>query len=249
MFLTKKNEPRQFSKPKIFSWLLVPALLALFFIFNAVVFSQQQIGGTSGSNPVQMPGKLTSATFITQDGLSIERLIELGGSRRADLVAARQRLAVAEGRLRQAGLRPNPTLEAEYGSPKFLGGEPESDLSVGVSQTFELGGKRGKRVAVAQLEFNQARAEVLAFDRQFAAEIRQSYTNVLAAARQLDVLEKLVAADDEIIRVTQARLNEGDVAPLDLNLVRVESDRLKIQIIQSKRTDSPRAAARTSSKT
>jgi cobalt-zinc-cadmium efflux system outer membrane protein len=115
-----------------------------------------------------------------------------------------------------------------------LGGEAESDFSAGVSQTIELGGKRRKRVAVAQLELNQIRAELLALERGLSAEIRRSYTNALAAARQLDVLEKLVAADEEIVRVTQARLTEGDVAPLDLNLVRVESDRLKIQIIQAK---------------
>jgi cobalt-zinc-cadmium efflux system outer membrane protein len=206
------------------------ALAAVIFLFTASVFSQQSVTPA----PAQTTLKLTSADFITQDGLSVERLVQLGGNHRADLLAARQRLAVAAGRLRQAGLRPNPTLEAEYGSPRFLRGEAESDFSVGVSQTFELGGKRGKRVAVAQLELNQVRAEVLAIERQLAAEIRQTYTNALAAARQLDVLERLVAADDEIVRVTQARLNEGDVAPLDLNLVRVESDRLKIQIIQAK---------------
>jgi cobalt-zinc-cadmium efflux system outer membrane protein len=153
---------------------------------------------------------------------------------RADLLAARQRLAIAQGRLRQAGLRPNPTLNAEYGSPRFLGGEAESDFSVGVSQVFELGGKRKQRVAVAELELQQARAEVAALARQLAVEIRTAYTRAVSAARQLDVIEKLLAADVELVRVTDARLKEGDVAPLDANLVRVESDRLKIQQIEAR---------------
>jgi cobalt-zinc-cadmium efflux system outer membrane protein len=184
--------------------------------------------------PTQTSVQLTSAQFVGQDGLTVERLVELGGSRRADLLSARQRLAIAEGRLRQARLRPNPTLDSEYGSPQFLGGEGESDLSVGVSQVFETGGKRSKRVAVAELELSQTRAEVLRLERQLAAEIRQSYTNAIAAARQLDILEKLIAADEELVRVTEARLKEGDVAPLDNNLVRVESDRLKVQAIAAK---------------
>ena len=196
----------------------------LFLLGGIPVFSQQQ-----QPNPAPTPAtvKLTSVEFVGQDGLTVERLIELGASRRADLQAARQRLAIAEGRLRQARLRPNPTLDAEYGSPKFLGGESESDLSIGVSQTFELGGKRSRRAAVAELELQQVRAEVLALERQLAAEIRATYTNALAAARQLDVLERLIAADEEIVRVTEARLKEGDVAPLDLNLVKVEADRLR----------------------
>ena len=202
----------------------------LFFVSGIPVFSQDR----QVSVPPPNFGKQTSAQFITPDGLTVERLIEQGQSRRADLLAARQRLAIAEGRLRQAGFRPNPTLDAEYGSPQFLGGEAERDFSVGVSQVFELGGKRKKRVAVAELEIQQIRAEVLFFERQLAVEIRTAYTNALSAARQLDVLETLIAADEEIVRATEARLQEGDVAPLDVNLVKVETDRLKIQAIQAK---------------
>ncbi len=226
---TKSGKRRAF-KPKRFSCLLsaLPATAAIF-VFAAAAFSQQPILA-----PTQTSVKLISEQFVGQDGLTVERLVELGGSRRADLLAARQRLAIAEGRLRQARIRPNPTLDAEYGSPRFLGGEAESDLSVGVTQVFETGGKRLKRVAVAELELQQIRAEVAGIERQLAAAIRQSYTNAIAAARQLDVLEKLIAADEEIVRVTEARLKEGDVAPLDVNLVRVESDRLKVQAIAAR---------------
>ena len=197
---------------------------------TVLVFSQDQ----PILAPVQPSVKLSSAEFVGQDGLSVDRLIETGGSRRADLLAARQRLAIAQGRLRQARLRPNPTLDAEYGSPRFLGGEAESDFSIGVSQVFELGGKRAKRIAVAELELQQARFEVAALERQFAAGIRTAYTRAVSAARQLDVIEKLLAADAELVRVTDARLKEGDVAPLDANLVRVESDRLRVQQIEAR---------------
>jgi cobalt-zinc-cadmium efflux system outer membrane protein len=182
----------------------------------------------------QQPTPLASSQFVDPTGLSVERLVETGFSRRADLLAARQRLAIAEGRLIQAGLRPNPALEAEYGSPRLLGGEPESDFSVSVSQTFELGGKRRKRVAVARLELAQVRAEVLALERQFGAEVRAAYSRAIAAARQLDVLERLIAANDELVRVTNERLKEGDAAPLDLNLVRVETDRLRAHVIRTR---------------
>ena len=198
----------------------------LFYLPGVPAFSQEP-----DAAPTPAIVKLTSEQFVRQDGLSVDRLIELGGSRRADLQAARQRLAIAEGRLTQARLRPNPTLDAEYGTPRFLGGEPESDFSVGVNQVFELGGKRQKRAVVAELELQQARAEVLALERKLAVEIRTAYTNALAAARQLDVLEKLIVADEEIVRVTEARLKEGDVAPLDVNLVKVEADRLRVQAI------------------
>lgn len=204
----------------------------LFLASGIPVFSQDRQPILASTQPSV---KLTSADYVSpQNGLTIERLIELGGSRRADLLAARQRLAIAEGRLIQARLRPNPTLDTEYGSPRLLGGEAEFDLSVGVTQVFELGGKRQKRVAVAELELNQIRAEVVGLERRLAVEIRASYVNAIAAARQLDVLEKLISADEELIRAVEARLKEGDVAPLDVNLVRVESERLKVQAISAR---------------
>jgi len=202
--------PKRISR--LLSALQTAAAFAIIVFAAAVAFSQQPSSQQPILAPTQTSVKLTSEQFVGQSGLTVERLVELGGSRRADLLAARQRLAIAEGRLRQSRLRLNPTLDTEYGSPRFLGGEAESDLSVGVSQVFETGG----------------------IERQLAAGIRRSYTNAIAAARQLDVLEKLIAADEEIVRVTEARLKEGDVAPLDVNLVRVESDRLKVQAIAAR---------------
>lgn len=225
-FLSSRGSLR-LMKLKFFIGLLLSGAILLFNF--APVFSQDNQQPILSPNQTSV--KLSSAQFVGQDGLTIERLIELGGSRRADLQAARQRLTIAEGRLVQARFRPNPTFDTEYGSPRFLGGEAESDFSAGITQVFELGGKRRKRIAVAELELNQIRAEVLTLERRLAAEIRTTYTNALAAARQLDVLEKLIAADQELIRITEARLKEGDVAPLDVNLVKVEAGRLKVQVI------------------
>jgi outer membrane protein, heavy metal efflux system len=205
---------------------------------SIAVAGSVSIGVMVASAQVSPPGVTVPPTgaqqYVAAEGLSAEQLIESAGRRRADLLAARQRLAIAQGRLVQAGLRPNPVFEAEYGSPRFLGGEPEFDFSAGVSQTFELGGKRAKRMAVAELEVQQVRAEISALERQVAVDIRKSYTRALAAARQLDLLEKLIAFDAELVRVTEARLNEGDVAPLDLNLVKVENDRLRVQLIDAR---------------
>ncbi|HMS43921.1 MAG TPA: TolC family protein, partial [Pyrinomonadaceae bacterium] len=81
------------------------------------------------------------------------------------------------------------------------------------------------------LELQQIRVEISALERRLAVEIRTAYTNSLSAARQLDVLEKLISANLEIVRIIEARLKEGDVAPLDVNLIKVEADRLRIPMI------------------
>ena len=134
----RKSNDAVFRAPD-YSSCLLPALAAVvIFAFTTPAPSQQVVVATP-----QGTVKLSSAEFVATDGLSVERLIDLGTSRRADLLAARQRLAIAEGRLRQARLRPNPTLNTEYGSARFLGGEPENDFSAGDRKSTRLNSSHG----------------------------------------------------------------------------------------------------------
>jgi len=148
------------------------------FVFGAQLFAQETSENKNSTASA-------STQYVNQNGTTVENLIEAALQRRADILAARQRLNIAQARLVTARQRPNPTLEAEYGSPRFLGGEAESDLSVVVSQEFGIFGKRSKRIALAELEIAQTRAELVALERQFGNEIRQSYAKAIASARQL----------------------------------------------------------------
>ena len=56
-------------------------------------------------------------------------------------------------------------------------------------------------MAVAQLALAQARAEVTALERLAASDIRAAYARALAAGRQLDTLERLIAASEEQVRI------------------------------------------------
>ena len=197
-------------------------------------FGSSDAGKLSGTTALQAQQTFSSTQFIDRNGFTVEQLTGTGFNRRADLLAARQRLAIQDGRLIQAGLRPNPTLDSEYGSARFLGGSAESEFDVAVTQVFETAGKRRKRVEAARAERDQTRAEVLVLERQFAADVRASYARALAAGRQLDLLERLISLNEELLRVTDARLREGDVAPLDANIVRVETDRLSAQVIRTR---------------
>ncbi len=212
-------------------------LLSLIAALNSAAFAQeatQDRNAISIADLTSLNVQLTSRQFIGPAGLTAENLAEEAFARSRELLAARQTLEIAKGRLLQAGLRPNPSIGVEQTTDYLTGRSGEGNTGVGVTQVFELGGKRSKRVAVAQLEYDRAVADVRALERQIAAEIRSAYAQALAAARQLDIAERLIALDQELARVTEARLKEGDVAPLDLNLVRVEVDRLHAQSVQSR---------------
>lgn len=178
--------------------------------------------------------RFSSESYVSNDGLTVEQLVELAKKHRLDLMALKQNLEIAKAKILQARLFPNPTLDVEYASPRFLGGEPEKDFSVGISQNFETAGKRRKRTQIASLELSKIEADISVLERKIAAEVRMAYVEALAKARQLDTLEKLIQANEQIILLTEARMKQGDVAPLDVNLIKVETDKLRSQALLTK---------------
>ncbi len=165
--------------------------------------------------------------FDPLQGTSSSDLVRRALASNGELAAARLEIERARGRLRQAGLRPNPTLDIEQTTGRFTGARGESEISVGLAVPLELGGKRRRRIELAQAEFQAAEAVVADRERRLTNEVRVLYVEALASLRELGTLEELNNLDLQTTRFVQARVNEGDTAPIELNQLRVEVDRLR----------------------
>lgn len=165
----------------------------------------------------------------------------------------------AEAQRLQAGLRPNPELaleiediqigdaggattrersfstngnidlvrESESDGPK---GVRESELTLSLSQLIELGGKRARRIAVAekaitvaQQEYEVARADIL-------AQATGAFITVLARQERVELLRQLRDLAEEVRAATAARVEAGKVSPLELNRTETESARATIEL-------------------
>ncbi|MEK7830911.1 MAG: TolC family protein, partial [Acidobacteriota bacterium] len=195
-------------------------LIALFFLTML----------SAASAAAQTPPQLNSAERRTPNdsvqASSSDELVKRALSSNAELAAARLEIDRARARLQQAGLRPNPTLDFEQ-QRGVLNSPGERVTTVGVSVPLEVGGKRGRRLNLAQAELEVAEAEVAERERRLAAEVRAAYVEALAAQRELDITEGLNQLDTQTVKVVEARVSEGDAAPLEANLLRVELDRLR----------------------
>jgi cobalt-zinc-cadmium efflux system outer membrane protein len=160
-------------------------------------------------------------------GVSALDLVRRAFSANGDLAAARFDVERAKGRLRQAGLFPNPTLDVEQTSGKYTGSRNEKEFIVGITLPVELGGKRGKRLDVARAELEAAEAEVADRERRLAAEVRSAYADALAALGELEMISELNGINLKTIQVVQVRVNEGDAAPLELNLLQADEQRFR----------------------
>ena len=144
----------------------------------------------------------------------------------AQLAATRLEIDRARARLRQAGLRPNPSLDFEQQNGVF-NSPGERGTTIGFSVPLELAGQRGRRIDLARAELEASEADVADRERRLASEVRLAYIETLAALRELEVTQSLYSLDVETARVVEARVEEGDAAPLELNLLRAEVDRLR----------------------
>src|SRR5262249_52061782 len=153
-------------------------------------------------------------------------LVRRALSANAELAAVRLEIVRARARLRQAGLRPNPTLDFEQQNGVF-NSPGERATSIGISVPLEISGQRRRRIDLAKAEFEAAEAEVADRERRLAGEVRSAYADALAAVRELEVTQNLNTLDVEMARIVEARVNEGESALLELNLMRTEVDRLR----------------------
>src|SRR5256712_9878697 len=103
------------------------------------------------------------ATEITVDELVARALAD-----NPDLQAVRADADAAVGRVRQAGLRPNPMLE--LGGQKAL--SPDNNLTVGLSLPLDLNGRKEGRAAGAERERDMKRAQVAGGGRRRPREVR-----------------------------------------------------------------------------
>jgi cobalt-zinc-cadmium efflux system outer membrane protein len=144
------------------------------------------------------------------------------------LKAREELVTAAQAQIAQSGALPNPTLDAELenvgGGGGFEGFE-QSELTVGVSQRFERGGKRQSRVALAEaerdvatLERERTRATVAfearkAFIDLFAAEAaRDNATARLKAAREIQAMatRRVAAARDPLTVKLRAEIQTAE---------------------------------------
>ena len=180
--------------------------------------------------PVPTPGNTplpASAKYVDPaQGTSSNDLVRRALTANAEITATRLDIERGHARLQQAKLRPNPTFDFEQTTGRLTGSSGERETSIGFALPLEIGGKRQRRIDLAQAELRAAEAEVADRERRLTAEVRTAYAEALAAVRELQITEELTNIDVQTSRIVEVRVNEGDSAPLEHNLLRVEIERL-----------------------
>ena len=160
---------------------------------------------------------------------TLEDLVRTSLDRNREVLALRQRVAQTRGLARQAGVHPAASIEAEGLSGRPLGSPGDQEFSAAFVQPVEGFGKRKNRVRVADAAIALAEAEADERSTQIAYEIETGYLSLLYERERLAVLDRVSESLRESIRLTEARVREGDAAPLEAQLLAVEQSRTDAQ--------------------
>jgi len=174
--------------------------------------------------------------------LSLSQILALALDRNPDLAASASEIRALEGRLLQAGVRPNPALA---GVVENLGGDLVETGGVqstfSMEQRFELGGDRSARVAVARAGRDLAQWDLESRRRSVSARARLGFIDVLAAQQQLELSEASVRLADEVRSTVAARVEAGKVSPIEetraevaLASERIERERAALELANAR---------------
>ncbi len=148
-----------------------------------------------------------------------------------DLAAARFQVPIAKAQIDVARVFPDPLLTGGVAQLDVSGQSAPLMTTLGVTLPIELGGKRSRRIAVAEAEVSVAEAELFDILRKLRAEAASAYVSSVTARLVLERKEKTLASLDRLVEVNTKRVASGDAGEVALIQSRVESQRYRGEVL------------------
>jgi outer membrane protein, heavy metal efflux system len=147
------------------------------------------------------------------------------------ILSARARIEEARGRLAGAVVRfrDNPLLEFDAG-PRFTNQGRLLDLNIGISQNFELGGRRSARIAGAQAGIAEETATSEDATRHLLRDVANAFLRCLWAQERLALLKSSEQLATDLLQTSQKRYDSGDIPILQLNLAKTSAIRANSEV-------------------
>ena len=155
------------------------------------------------------------AAHAQSSPLDLKKALETADLDNPELQAARQQRAMALAGTQIARQLPNPFLS-------FAAARDTPHESLQWDQPIELGGKRGRRIAVAREEQKATEVDITILSRQVRRRTRQAYYGVLWSQAQTKQAKAALDLAARIRDIVKQRFEAGDVAQLEVIQAEVE---------------------------
>lgn len=179
----------------------------------------------------------------------LKSLIDRTLSKNYDMRLAIQNMAAAKQTLKQSRAAFGPDINANAGVSinrpsgsslngvslsQFLGRTYLEDYNLGVSIAWEVDiwGKIRRQKEAAKADYMQSEEAIRAIQTQLVSDVSVGYYQLLMLDAQLEAARKNLALNDSILKITQLRLQVGDVTALAVQLVEAQYQSAAILVPQ-----------------
>lgn len=182
-------------------------------------------------------GVVLWARMACAESLTLSQAVQQALQQNPRVLAARQRIVAAQGRLTSARSHPHPDL---FLNP--LGVIEDSQLTL--EQRFEvLNGKRTFRAQSANATVQAAQADLRAVELAVTADVTQAYFDLLLALRAQQLTEEAVKLVRALHEAAQKAFDAGDVPRTHVVRTRIELTRAEGELVRTQSEVDVRRAA------
>jgi len=156
--------------------------------------------------------------------LTIDDAVRQALDHNLTLVAERYSVPVAEARIVTAQLRPNPVLTANAMLPDatvFQSNISPREAVVRGDVIFEGGGKRERRIEVAEAAKSVADVQLLNTMRTVVLDVQSAFVDVVLAEQNVALARESRNALDALVEVNTDRVRTGDLSQVELTRSRL----------------------------
>lgn len=170
--------------------------------------------------------------------ITLRQALALALEHHPELHAYAWEVRAAEARVLQAGLRPNPELEAEFenfAGTKDYSGTQSLETTLSLAQTFPLGGDIERRRELASLQAQLAGWDYEAARLDVLSKVTERYLVLLGSQRQLALAREALALAEQVRDATGRRIRAGDAPPIDAARSSVPVATAQVQLKRAQR--------------
>lgn len=161
----------------------------------------------------------------TTTSLTLAQAIELAIAQHPQLAAARSEIEASAAARLQAGMHPNPVLEAEIEDTR----RETRSRTVLLTQSIELGGKRSARVDVAARGGEVARGQEALLRSQLRADVTAAFFDALIATERLQAAQASLDLARRATDTATKRVTAGKVAPVEEIKAKVAEANVRVE--------------------
>ncbi len=182
---------------------------------------------------VPSPGR-AQAPASEQKTITLEELQQMALQNNPTFAQSAANIQAAEGRKKQSGLYPNPTVG--YQGEQIRGGSFHGgEQGFFVQQDIVMGGKLGLNRKIFDQELKQAETEADEQKMRVVTNVRMSYIQALAAQQTLELRQNLCKLADDAVETSHQLANVGQADAPDVLESEVEAQQAQLAITMAEK--------------